>query len=1346
MRDASKSKAQLIAELHSLRARVAALEGSLVAAGGDRGVDLPAAFYREIIETAHGVPYQLNIETGEYVYIGPGINDWLDVAAEQFTRRCYLDAIEEVDLADSLPFDGKESYHAAFARGEVARYHAHVRVRTPHDGPKWLSDCAVPIRDESGRVVGSLGILQDITDRKKSEQVIRESERQLRLALTHMPVMVMALDDRDTIIVWNQECERVTGYGADEVVGDPGALERLYPDPRYRADLLAEWQSRAGDYRDWECTLTRKDGSTRVVAWSAQSSRCRIPGWHRWAVGVDVTQRLNAEAATRAKDQLLQAIIEGTDDAVFVKDGEGRYLLVNSADALGTGRSVAEVIGLTDRDLFPPALTGAIEESDRQVIDSKQKKVYEQDFDVPGRGRRTYSIAKHPYFGADGTVAGVVGIGRDITARKRAEEELRRQKEFAEGLIDTAQAVVLVLDSQGRVLSFNRYMERLCGYRLDEVQGRDWFDVFLPEWDRDAIRSLFSKSIRGRSVSGNVNPIVTKDGRLVDVEWHDTVITDGDGRITGLLAIGQDITDRLRAEQELRKGHEELEQRVAERTAALAASESRWRSLLDTIPHGIAECDADGTITFAGPSLDQMMGRPSGGLAGWKIWDLFDPAEASGLPEQHWRAVLRDHPTPTPCVTRGRAPCWTELVFQVDWDYRRAENGQVVGLVAVITDITARTHAQQQLLRSQKLIQKTSDTMPTLLFIYEYEGGALKFMNKRCTEFFALSPDHVASMREDYILRHVHSDDQQQVSAVRARIGALADGEQLEWELRLRNHYGEWRWLRFWYTVFSRTEDGAADQVLATAIDVTERKEAVQALIASEREKSLILRSVSEHVYYQDANFRVLWANRAAAEALDRSPDELIGRYCYELWQHCVEPCVDCPVAQARESGREVVTDKEGPDGRVWHIRAYPVFDETHQLCGTVVVSAEITEARRNEAERANLQEQLHGAQKMEAVGLLASGTAHDFNNLLTVILASTRQLRLVTAGQDDAQSALAAIEEAAHQAEEVTRSLLLFCHRMPGEKEPVDVGAVVQGSVRLIQRLLPASIDVSARVSSEFTPCVHADKTQLQQIILNLAINARDAMPDGGQLVLSVSEATGAEMRERGVACGESDVYMRLDVEDTGTGMSPDVQARVFEPFFTTKERGQGTGLGLAVVHGIVEEHRGCVFVRSVVGVGSTFSVFLPCVACAAREEVEPAETAMAPGDGETVLLAEDHRHVREIIAATLDSLGYGVVQVDDGPSLLERFAQCGDRIGLMLVDVDLPTCSGLDCVRQLRADGVDVPTILMTGRADVGSDVAPDDRTILLRKPFQMSDLAALLRHVLAGPAAGHAVEHAT
>ncbi len=383
-----------------------------------------------------------------------------------------------------------------------------------------------------------------------------------------------------------------------------------------------------------------------------------------------------------------------------------------------------------------------------------------------------------------------------------------------------------------------------------------------------------------------------------------------------------------------------------------------------------------------------------------------------------------------------------------------------------------------------------------------------------------------------------------------------------------------------------------------------------------------------------------------------------------------------------------------------------------------------IIERVRAEEDRRTLHEQLHQAHKMEAIGQLAAGVAHDFSNLLTVIRGHAERADTMWADASRARKELELVQEATHRAADLTRALLTFSRKLPTEKKPLDLRTVVLESERLLRRVLPAAVGLTVDATSGSPIWVNADQTQLHQVILNLAINARDAMPQGGSLrvaLLPKAEADPVDAPESPQSNGST---VRLVIADTGVGMPPEVQAHMFEPFYTTKTRGEGTGLGLSIVHGIVQDHGGCIEVQSEIGKGTTFTVVLPRIeACAAPAPVKPG-TITSQGNGELILLAEDDQHVRGIIASTLESLGYEVIFAEDGLMVLDAFAQRDDEIQLFILDADLPERSGAECLRDLRGRGVETPAIVITGNVEFDAGEL-DDLTVLLRKPFGMPEL---------------------
>ncbi len=393
----------------------------------------------------------------------------------------------------------------------------------------------------------------------------------------------------------------------------------------------------------------------------------------------------------------------------------------------------------------------------------------------------------------------------------------------------------------------------------------------------------------------------------------------------------------------------------------------------------------------------------------------------------------------------------------------------------------------------------------------------------------------------------------------------------------------------------------------------------------------------------------------------------------------------------------------------------------------SVALHAINAEAERNRAEQA-----LRHAQRMETIGQLAAGVAHDFNNMLMAIRGYSELARAELSADHKANERLNGIEAAVRQAIGVTRGLLTFSGRTASPKERVDVAALLHDVAGLLRHLMPATVKVDVVARSEPSLCVSADPTQLQQVIMNLAINARDAMPDGGRLRVALSavcDSVAAGSRERDdVARHEAEI----EVSDTGVGMSPEVQERIFEPFFTTKPQGSGTGLGLAIVRSIVENHDGRTEVQSAPGAGTTFRIYLPCAASEVASRSEPVVAGDSRGAGELLLLAEDDPYVRDIVATTLLQNGYTVLPVADGAAMWDSYLEHRAALRVLIVDVDLPHRSGLDCLRAIRARGDPVPAIIISAQVEVPRD-ALGAHDLLMRKPFPLVELSQAVADVL-------------
>ena len=497
-------------------------------------------------------------------------------------------------------------------------------------------------------------------------------------------------------------------------------------------------------------------------------------------------------------------------------------------------------------------------------------------------------------------------------------------------------------------------------------------------------------------------------------------------------------------------------------------------------------------------------------------------------------------------------------------------------------------------------------------------------------------------------------------------------------------------------------------------------------LRASEERFQNLLSSLTDVVWAATADgSELLYINAAAEQILGQPVSEF--RAKPGLWFDAIHPD-DRPAAKrsadqlVAEGSAEVEYRILLPDGRVRWIsdRRSVISSQDGRPTRIGGVATDISERKVAEGDRAQLEEQLRRAQKMEAVGTLATGVAHDFNNVLAAIIGYAGATQRIIPSDHKGQRALDGIKKVAMQGSRVTRSLLTFGQKIPMTKSPVNLVELVKDSMGMLRPLMPAGIEFDIDAPSTGELWIEGDTPQLQQVVLNLVINARDAMPDGGRLQLRLAS--------RGDLAS-------IVVEDAGTGMSPKIRERVFEPFFTTKTREKGTGLGLAMVHGIVTEHGGRIEIESAEGQGTSVELTFPRCPSPVPGDHLDVHLAAKTGCGGTVLVAEDDWHIRTIIASELEVAGYDVVTASDGDEALSVVEDQGASLGLVILDLDLPKVSGLSCLDKIRAAGLTMPVIIITGMLDVADLSTIPGQVELLRKPFAMPRLMELVNARLSG-----------
>ncbi len=514
----------------------------------------------------------------------------------------------------------------------------------------------------------------------------------------------------------------------------------------------------------------------------------------------------------------------------------------------------------------------------------------------------------------------------------------------------------------------------------------------------------------------------------------------------------------------------------------------------------------------------------------------------------------------------------------------------------------------------------------------------------------------------------------------------------------------------------------------ALAVQQEEIQKSERKYRALSQEFSAVLDAIPDNITLQSRDLKIIWANKGAAAHLGFTPEELTGRHCHALWHNRNEPCESCPVVRSFSAGKEDHEVVKTPEGKLWDLRTIPIYDEHGKVHSVLEVGRDITERLRTE-------EQLRQAQKMEAVGQLTGGVAHDFNNILSAIVGYGHLLksRLRTEKEHEEMDE---ILKAADRAARLTQSLLAFSRKQVMDMKSVNLNTIILDMQRLLLRLLGEQVAVSLELSEEKL-MINADAGQIGQVLMNLATNAKDAMPQGGRFKIETGTADLDYERAGKDQLESPGRHAVIIVSDTGSGMSSETRKKIYEPFFTTKEVGLGSGLGLAMVYGIIKQHEGIIKCSSEPGKGTSFRIYLPLAGqmtedSPARQD-KPQEELLH--GTETILIAEDDPALRRLAGAVLSQYGYTVIEARDGQDAVRFFADNRHTISLVVLDVKMPNMNGKEALEEIRKLNPDIRAFFISGyTADLINKNGPSEKGIeLIRKPIYPKELLGKVREVL-------------
>ena len=949
-------------------------------------------------------------------------------------------------------------------------------------------------------------------------------------------------------------------------------------------------------------------------------------------------------------------------------------------------------------------------------------------------------------------------VSQALTRWRLKEEKWKAEQMAARlaAIVETSGDAIIAKTLDGIILSWNRAAESLYGYTADEILGKN-ISVLIPRGRRLADipenpQDNLTRVSKGEHIAAFETVRVRKDGRRIEVLLSISPSRDAKGVVNGASTIALDITLRKRTERFLKAEQavtgiliacHNLEE-AGPRVLQVIAECLRWEvAVLWTIDRtaNVLRTMNSWHSSWADARFVEALSRRTvlecgTGVAG-RTWSTGEPVWEQGI-------LLDGHPNETAAMTReGLRGAFglpmrlaTEMVGVIEFynpELREPEKSLVATLDNIASQICQfceRCRSQAALHSSEEQFRQLADAMPQFVWTARPDG-TIDYFNERWYQFTECS----RTEDPEQIWRSIiHPDDLQRCEEVWAK--SVRTGTPHEIEIRLKGpNTLRSRW--FLFRAIARADAaGAVTGWYGTGTDVDDQKRSLEKLRLSEKRFRNLVMTLPAAVYTTDQTGLITLFNEHAVGLWGRRPELGKDRWCgsWKLLRldGSLLPLDQYPVAVALREGRgrrgeELIVER--PDGSRANVLKYPepLHGPTGEVVGVVNMVVDITPMKQ-------LEGQFRQAQKMEAVGQLAAGVAHDFNNLLTVISGYSEMLLEMLPPNDSMRTLIKEISTAGERAAGLTRQLLIFSRQAVLETKVLDLNEIVKETEKLLRRMIGEDIELTAVLDPHISR-VRADAGQLGQVLMNLAVNARDAMPQGGKLTIETSNTQLDEAYASQHAHCKPGCYVKLAISDNGCGMTPEVKAHVFEPFFTTKGPGKGTGLGLATVYGIVKESGGNVNLYTELGFGTTFAIYLPAV----DEELQPLANLQGPtkeaGGTETILVVEDESSVRTMAVLALQKHGYEVLQAESGKKALGIIEKQSGPIDLLVTDVVMPGMSGRELAEALCLQYPSLKVLYQSGYTDdaIIRHGILKEKVAFLQKPYTPLSLVKKVRQVL-------------